>query len=129
MTLDRLRAYRSIELKLDRLREELAEHYACEPVSGSRGAPSFAKTTRYAEGYPSTPRVAALEREIAALEAEIAEVERFVQEIPDPQTRRMFELKFISGERKPTYWQVAMMLGGGMSEHCVRNRIKRFLAG
>lgn len=49
MTLDRLRAYRSIELKLDRLREELADHYVCEPVSGSRGAPSFAKTTRYAE--------------------------------------------------------------------------------
>ena len=125
MTLDRLRAYRSIGLKLDRLREELAEHYVCEPVSGSRGAPSFAKTTRYAEGYPSTPRVAALEREIAALEAEITEVERFADNLDDPELREIVRLRFMAPRRHS--WQEIALALGYRAEHTPKRKLAAYL--
>lgn len=47
----------------------------------------------------------------------------YIEGIPDPQTRQMFELHFLRGL---SYRQVAEMLGGGMSRECVHSRIARY---
>lgn len=51
-------------------------------------------------------------------------VQRFVESVTDPQTRQMFELRFLKGLK---YHQVAMQLGGGMSASCVKMRIGRYM--
>lgn len=47
----------------------------------------------------------------------------YIDAIPDPQTRQMFELHFLRGL---SYRQTAEMLGGSMSRQCVYNRIHRY---
>lgn len=53
-----------------------------------------------------------------------AEIDRYIAAVPDPQTRDMFRLRFVTGLK---YFQVAMRLGGGMSTDCVKKRIYRYV--
>lgn len=53
-----------------------------------------------------------------------AQIIAYISEIPDPQTRQMFELRFLKGLK---YHQVAMQLDGGMSASCVKMRIGRYM--
>lgn len=53
-----------------------------------------------------------------------AQIIAYISEIPDPQTRQMFELHFLRGL---SYRQTAKMLGDGMSRECVHMRIRRFV--
>ena len=57
-------------------------------------------------------------------EDERKRLDEFFASIPDPQTRQMFELRFLKGLK---YHQVAMQLGGGMSASCVKMRIGRYM--
>lgn len=57
-------------------------------------------------------------------EEEKARIIGYIDAIPDPQTRQMFELHFLRGL---SYRQTAEMLGNGMSRECVHMRVRRFI--
>lgn len=54
-----------------------------------------------------------------------AQIIAYISEIPDPQTRQMFELHFLRGL---SYRQTAALLGR-MSRDCVYRRIRRYIGG
>lgn len=62
-------------------------------------------------------------REPDCSEEQRREIERYIEDIPDPQTREMFRLHFIDGL---SYAKTAAELGGGMGRQCVFDRIRRY---
>jgi len=57
MKLSELRRYRRRVRQLGAVEQQLREYAVTDSVQGSKGAPSFEKTTRLVEGYPHTERV------------------------------------------------------------------------
>lgn len=62
-------------------------------------------------------------REPDCSEEQRREIERYIDDIPDPQTREMFRLHFIDGL---SYAKTAAELGGGMGRMCVFHRVHRY---
>lgn len=121
MTIDELRSYRRICAELDEVEAQLAEYEVTDCVQSAACFPYSVRSVPVS-GLPSGGRVISLLERRAELRARKGRVERFIHSIPDWQTRRMFEMKFIEGKK---YHQIARELGGGMSADCVRKRIYR----
>ena len=123
MTKTDLQNYRADKRRLDRISAQLAELETRVCVQ-SAADPPFSKHCVTLSGLPPSDEVTALHREKAALERRTAAVRAYISAIPDPQTREMFELRFVQGKK---YHQIARLLGG-MSEDCVRKRVCRYIA-
>lgn len=108
--------------ELTEITQELNELKIVDVVQGSANKKPYQRRSVPVSGLPSNGRVISLLDRQAELRARKGRVERFIHSIPDWQTRRMFEMKFIEGKK---YHQIARELGGGMSADCVRKRICR----
>lgn len=123
MTKTDLQNYRADKRRLDRISAQLAELETRVCVQ-SAADPPFSKHCVTLSGLPPSDEVTALHREKAVLERRTAAVRAYISAIPDPQTREMFELKYLKGK---TFLQVAMAIGLGGNESCVKMRIYRQL--
>ena len=117
-------------------REIEADQRKLEELSRAAGAPSSSNLS----GMPRAPhstdsKVERLAAEIVDLQAVIAarqiqciheraRLERWISDIPDSLTRRVFSLRF---ERCMSWVQVAAQIGGGNTEDGVRQRVYRYL--
>ena len=110
MTKTDLQNYRADKRRLDRISAQLAELETRVCVQ-SAADPPFSKHCVTLSGLPPSDEVTALHS-------------AYISAIPDPQTREMFELRFVQGKK---YHQIARLLGG-MSEDCVRKRVCRYIA-
>lgn len=123
MTKTDLQDYRAARSRLEEIETELARLESRICVQ-SAATPPYSKHSATMCGLPPSDEVTALHREKAALERRTAAVRAFISAIPDPQTREMFELKYLKGK---TFLQVAMAIGLGGNESCVKMRIYRQL--
>ena len=117
-------------------REIEADQKRLEELSGMAGAPSSPALT----GMPSAPhsndsKIERLVAEIVDLQAliaakqlqcihERARLERWINDIPDSQTRQIFRYRFINGL---SWVQVAHSIGGGNTEDSVKKRCYRYM--
>lgn len=117
-------------------REVEKEHARLDELRRLAQAPTGSKLT----GMPRAPRSAdskteRMVAEIVDLEAilcakqlqcihERARLERWINDIPDSQTRMIFRLRFVNGL---TWDQVAYNVGGGNSPDSVKKRCYRYL--
>ena len=83
MKLSELRKYRRRVRQLGLVERQLEPYAVVDSVQGSKGAPSFEKTTRYVEGYPHTERVCQLLSQRRWLKAYIQAVEDYIFSIED----------------------------------------------
>lgn len=83
MKLSELRKYRRRVRQLGLVERQLEPYAVVDSVQGSKGAPSFEKTTRYVEGYPHTERVSQLLSQRQWLKAYLQEAEDFIFGIED----------------------------------------------
>ena len=68
-----------------------------------------------------------LERERAELVYRCREIERWIHKIPDPVTRRIFELRYLEGDAAPAWRDIAQKIGGGNGESGVKVRHFRYI--
>lgn len=83
MNLSELKRYRRRVRQLAQVERQLEPYAVVDPVQGSKGAPSFEKTTRYVKGYPHTERVCQLLSQQRWLKAYLQEAEDFIFGIED----------------------------------------------
>lgn len=61
------------------------------------------------------------------LEKRVEKTERFIQNIPDSMTRRIFRYRYIDGKVKPSWQWIAVKLGGSNSADSARMIHNRYL--
>ena len=83
MKLSELRKYRRKVRQLALVEQQLRGYAATDPVQGSKGPPSFEKTTRYVEGYPHTERVYQLLSQRRWLKDQLQAIEDYIFSVED----------------------------------------------
>ena len=129
MTINDLRAYRTICAEIDRREEKLRRdrQHVVDTVQTAANFPYW-KHVIPVEGdvypYPVAPERAKIE----ALKERKVAIERFVAKIADYQTRLIFELYFLSpdGGEKITWERVADIINDGRSGDACRMAVMRY---
>lgn len=127
MTAKELYQYRSICAEIFEKKYELEEEKISDTVSGSSPCFPFVKHPITVRGLKNTKKTSALQEKIKKLEAEKRRIEKFIGNIPDNFTRRIFEYRFIKGKHKYTWQAIAMRIGGGNSADNLRMIVYRYL--
>lgn len=83
MKMTELKRYRRMVRRLAMVEEELEQHTVITCTNGSKGAPSYEKTTRVYEDYPHTERVMQLFSQRRWLRAYILKAEDFIFSVED----------------------------------------------
>ena len=126
MTKQQLKNYRAVKRMIREMEIDIKENTVSDTVKGSKSSFPYTQRTIGISGDMRSD----LRRRSAALEMyrrEAAEVEAFVKGIDDTVTRRIFELMYINGDRRPGWSRVAYLLGGGNTPEGMRKRHNRFL--
>ena len=129
MTYQELKNLRSLKKEIKYYEAKIAE---LRRDMGALCSPSLS-------GMPSAPsRLSQPEREVEVLERlveqykrrlvilikQLAAAERYIAQIPDSHTRRVFTLRFIDGY---SWLKVAMQIGGGNTADSVRMTVIRYI--
>lgn len=124
MTISELKNYTKRKQEINDIQKELdSNHYATDVVTTCT-SPSYVQHRKVIGGYmPDDETVKLLER-INSLKKRQRACERYVENIEDYQTRKMFALHFIVGK---TFVQTAIECGLGGREDCVKKRIYRYI--
>lgn len=125
MTKERLSAYRSSKQEIGELRNMIHTRWESEEMLGND------VIFDYRKGYPMPQSVVGFDqkryeqlqerdqRRIRLLEEECAAIESFISDISDSLTRRIFQMYFLEGEKKPSQRQIAGRV------HLDRSRVSR----
>ena len=124
MTKQKLKDYRYTCKCIKQLESELNDAAVTDSTQGSQSEYPYVKHSVTISGVPDNDTHLAKKRRLSELKAQKAEVERFIDDIPDEQTRDMFKLRYIKGYKlsKP-----AVEIGGDNTPDGVRMRINRYL--
>ena len=113
MTKERLAAYRSMKQEIAELQHIIDTRWESEEMLGND------VIFDYCKGYPMPQSVVGFDqkryerlqerdlRRIQRLEEECAAIESFISDISDSLTRRIFQMYFLEGEKKPSQGQIA----------------------
>lgn len=126
MTKQQLKNYRAVKRMIREMEIDIKENTVSDTVKGSKSSFPYTQRTIGISGDMRSD----LRRRSAVIEKyrhEAAEVESFVKGINDTVTRRIFEIRYIKGERRPSWNRVAYLLGGGNTPDGVRKNHDRFL--
>ena len=126
MTKQQLKNYRAVKRMIREMEIDTKANTVSDTVKGSKGSFPYTQRTIGISGDMRSD----LRRRSAVIEKyrhEAAEVEAFVKGIDDTVTRRIFELMYINGDRRPGWSRVAYLLGGGNTPEGMRKRHNRFL--
>ncbi|MBR1724030.1 MAG: hypothetical protein IJ723_03305 [Ruminococcus sp.] len=83
MKMSELKKYRRRVRQLEAVERELRRYAVTDSVEGSKGAPSYEKTTRLVEGYPHIERVCQLMEQRQWLEGRIRAAEDYIFGVED----------------------------------------------
>lgn len=127
MTKKELEEYRSVVAEMDEVRERITENVVSDVVTGSDTHHPYTVHPMKVEGIAD---MAAYQRDtalLARLSVQKNKVEDFVHSIADSQTRRIFRMRYIDGEVKPSWKWIAFRIGGGNTADGVRMTHNRYL--
>lgn len=122
MTKQKLKDYRYTCKCIKQLESELNDAAVTDSTQGSQSEYPYVKHSVTISGVPDT--YLAKKRRLSELKAQKAEVERFIEDIPDEQTRDMFKLRYIKGYKLS---KTSVEIGGDNTPDGVRMRINRYL--
>lgn len=124
MTKQKLKDYRYTCKCIKQLEAELNDAAVTDSTQGSQSEYPYVKHSVTISGVPDTDTHLAKEKRLSELKVQKAEVERFIDDIPDEQTRDMFKLRYIKGYKLS---KTAVEIGGDNTPDGVRMRINRYL--
>ena len=107
--------------KLDAKIEKLKDVDIVETCTNEQ----FRKQVRRVYGLPPTSEVRKLKAERKELWHITAMTEQFVSMLEDNDTREIFRLKYLEGEKRPTYKEISAALDGRLQPESVRKIIQR----
>ncbi len=126
MTKQELNEYREILKEIEELESLRAESSSQDTVSGSALSYPFIKRSFTVRGVIPTEKNDELLKKISNLKRKKKRIEKFVENIPDRFTRRIFILKYLDEEKK-TWEEIAVKIKGGNSGDGMRMMVNRYL--
>lgn len=127
MTAEYLLQYRSICKELSEKNAEIKNKTLSETVSGSDSEFPYVQRTISVSGMEEGEQNKKLLQRVKYLKFKKSEIEKFIDGIDNSFTRRIFEYRYIKGERKPSWRRVAAMMGGDNTADGVRMAQMRYL--
>lgn len=144
MTIDELKRYRDICAEITDIKKELAGHYAGDTVQSGSKHPYSVHNVRI-EGYKSDSGTISLLSRLSVLERSRADVKAFVNCVPYYRAKKAFYLYYIAPineedqnsrikgiepfvwDKKPTWEDVADVLGNGVTGNALKTETNRYL--
>lgn len=114
MTIETLKQYRSLKAEIVELSIRKEQYYVCDVVKSSQKEHPFIQGRVKVEGYSNTVEVIKLKVAIITLMKKCDIIEKFVDNIDDSFTRRVFLLRYVAKKEgvMPMSWQrVATRMG------------------
>lgn len=127
MNIKELKQYRSICREIEEISIKLKNKNIHTSVIGSDSEFPYTQHTMSTDGVESTRENSVLLRRLTALTRRRETIESFVNEIDDSLTRRIFTLRYIDGNHRPTWVKLARLMGGWNTSEAVRKRHNRYL--
>lgn len=124
MTKKELAQYKSICDEILELETSIKKNTEHSTVRGSDAEFPYLSHPIQVSGVQSTTDNKNLMIRVNRLKAKKRTIERFVDNINDSLTRRIFRMRFLEGKN---WVQVAIKIGGGNTEKSVQMIVKRFL--
>lgn len=121
-----LKQYRDICRELDELEAELKNKAVHIAVVGSDTEYPYIKHTMSLDGVRSSQEVSTLLRRLRKLTMRRKSIETYIDGIDDNRTRRIFQLRYITGDYMPNWNSIAHKIGGSTAD-CVRMTHERYL--
>ena len=127
MTKKELEQYRSVVAEIRETEERIKENTVTDTVSGSDAEFPYTKHAMSVAGLEKNEYNNMLVARRNKLQRQRRKVERYVDGIEDSLTRRIFRMRYIEGEVRPSWQWIAFKVGGGNSADGTRKRHDRFL--
>ena len=127
MTKKELEQYRSVVAEIRETEERIKENTVTDTVSGSDAEFPYTKHSMSVAGLEKNEYNNMLMARRNKLQRQRRKVERYVDGIEDSLTRRIFRMRYIEGEVRPSWQWIAFKVGGGNTESSVKKRAYRFL--
>lgn len=127
MTKKELEQYRSVVAEIRETEERIKENTVTDTVSGSDVEFPYTKHSMSVAGLEKNEYNNILLARRNKLQRQRRKVERYVDGIEDSLTRRIFRMRYIEGEVRPSWQWIAFKVGGGNTESSVKKRVYRFL--
>ena len=127
MTKAELSQYRSIAAEIVENEERIRESTLRDSVRGSSSEFPYNLHTVSVEGLKNSGDNSRLLKRQDELRRMKQRIEDFIDNIPDSLTRRIFRMRYIEGEVRPSWQWIAFKVGGGNSADGTRKRHDRFL--
>lgn len=121
-----LRQYRDICRELEELEAELKNKTVHITVVGSDAEYPYTKHTMSLDGAKSSQEVSTLLCRLRKLTVRKKRIEAYIDSIDDNRTRRIFLLRYITGNYMPSWNSVAHKIGYDTAD-CVRMTHERYL--
>lgn len=128
MSIEELNQYRSVVREIEEVRTRLEKSKVCQTVVGSQQEFPFVKRSIKVGGITHSDENAFALYRLRKLKSSKREIESFVCAIHDSIVRRAVELRYIVGEKRPSWEWVARRIGGGNSADSIRKSVTRYLA-
>ncbi len=119
--------YRSLRKEIEDFECELRNDYQHDKVMGSSSQFPYTRRTFSVKGLKDNRRNDERLARLNALRLQKKKVDKFISEIPDRITKRIFILKYIEGENKRSWAEVAEEIGGGNTADGVRMCVNYYL--
>ena len=127
MTIKKLNQYRSIRREIAEINIQLEKTNAHESVVGSDKEYPYTQHVMSVNGVIHSRETAILMRRLRECLRCKEMAEAFIYGIEDSITRRIFILRYIDGEIRPSWVRVAHMIGGGNTTESIRQAVSRYM--
>ena len=127
MTKAELEQYRSIVREIDEVRARLNAAAVHDVVTGSDSEYPYVQRHMRIGGVERSDTNAGDMLRLRNLEGQKERIEEFTDGIPDSMTRRIFRMRYIDGNYRPTWTKIARKIGGGNTGDGVRKKHDRYL--
>ena len=127
MTKKELEQYRSVVPEIRETEERIKENTVTDTVSGSDVEFPYTKHSMSVAGLEKNEYNNALMSRRNKLQRQRRKVERYVDGIEDSLTRRIFRMRYIEGEVRPSWQWIAFKVGAAGDGSTERKKHDRFL--
>ena len=126
MTRKKLEQYRSLVAEIEETQERIRNNMASDMVIGSDASFPYTQHAVRIEGVRDEGALRRDTRILSTLRSQVTEIEKWISEIPDSMTRRIFRMRYTDGKVRPSWQWIAFKIGH-TNESTTRKIHNRFL--
>lgn len=127
MTKAELEQYRSIVREIDEVRARLNAAAVHDVVTGSDSEYPYVQRHMRIGGVERSDTNAGDMLRLRSLERQKDRIEAFIDGIPDSVTRRIFRMRYIDGDVRPSWQWIAFKIGVSGDGSTERKKVDRYL--